>query len=134
MKAFHILFIIILLGWAPLTNDVQAAGTTCTVIVSGPAGHGYSYEAQFEIWDLWGSPPFIYQGPSSYVSVSVGTNYYVVIPYDVTPDCIDRWGVRVRVRQLQDGVPTGEYRTDDVGPLDSDEYESGGFILSVNFN
>lgn len=130
MKKGIVLAIVMFLVCFALANKSIASGTTCTVTLSATTGHLITYQIQFEILDAWNGYSS-YAGPTSWTSVSVGTTYNFPIPLDVIVDCNDRWVVKATVRQLYNGIPTGNTDIKYCGPLSSDEYYQGGFSFSL---
>ena len=130
MKKIILLTTIVLLACFIFANKVNASGTTCTISLSAPSGHGYTYEIRFRIWDNW-YPAGWHTGWSNWVSIDPGTTYNFPIPLDVIPDCNDRWIVYAQVRQFYNGNLTGQTDVDSQGPMSSDGYYSGNIMFSL---
>lgn len=132
MKKSFLVSFFLCVSFFALTSTSMAS-TSCTISISGPSGHGYSYEVLIEVIDLWGGPPPTVVYNSGWISGSVGS-YSYGIPYDVVPDCKDRWAVQVTCRQLYNGVTISTQGPSFTGPWSSDEYnDPANLIYSFSF-
>ena len=66
------------------------ASASCTLSITGPSDSRYTYKVTFTVYDLWTTPWSVVGGPSTPAQCYLGMNY-LTIPYDVIPDCTDRW-------------------------------------------
>ncbi len=104
---------------------------SCTINLNGPSGHEWNYKISFFVEDL--IYPAGSQGWSTPSSISVGTTYNVSIPYNVAPDCVDRWKIHARVFRYY-GTTLVDYLTDETGALDSDEYYNQTHVFDFDFD
>ncbi len=130
MKKIIFISAILLICSVAFNPAVNAQSTTCTINLSGPTGHGWSYQVSFYVQDLVYAPGS--QGWSNPISINVGTTNNVTIPYGVIPDCKDRWKIHAKVDRLYNSVIYDNI-TVSTGILDSDEYYTGPHSFTFSF-